>query len=104
MQMADCEPTRRRLAAALGAPELVAAAAAIDRAGVDEGDSVRLVRAVAEDTATRAPILSLKARLEEAGRQEQARSLERLLLLRAASVHVPDIDSLPVSEDVKRLT
>lgn len=104
MLMEAFDSTRRRLAAALSTSEMLAAAAALERAGVDAERADRLVQAVVEDLGTRAPILALRTEIAASCGGRTAESLERLLLIRAATRRLPALVTLPVSDDVKRLT
>lgn len=99
MLTALIEETRRRCADARSAPELVRAAAALERAGVDAAAGQRFVRDIAEPRGrVRTDLLALRA-----GSGLLDGSIERLLLLRVALQALPRVPSLPVSDDVKRL-
>jgi hypothetical protein len=99
MLTALIERTRARCADALSTPESIAAAAALQRAGVDAAAGERFVREISEhDSRVRNEVLAVRTAIASA-----EGSLERLLLLRGALQALPRVPLLPVSEDVQRL-
>jgi len=103
MLLQACDATRERLTAALGTPELAAAAVALDLAGVDVVRGHRIMLGVSEPLETRAPIQALAAFASGPALDTAPGAIERLLLLRSASRSLQQVPGLPVSDDVKRL-
>lgn len=96
------EDTRRAIEAALAEPDLERVAAALRRSHIEETCDA-LVTAVTTFNGMQAALKAIRIELSEEPSAPLTGVFERLLLLRQARKALPQIDSLPVSEDVKRL-
>lgn len=82
--------------------ELARVGDALRALGVGEERALALVRAVDEQAASVAPVLALRERLIASGVIPAGSvSLERYLLVRSALRHAADVETLPVTAEVK---
>ena len=84
-------------------PALCAAAEAIRNSGWSDSDCARQVALVEDAPISQQPLVEFQRRMEDSGIVLETQTFERVLLLHAAAIAAPRIETLPVHPQVKAL-